>query len=212
MKFVFPSIAVICLAAVVPAQVKAFGGSGPRHSSTIFVFTDSFEVKAGLFVQNGQPVWKDAYNDENTFNKYLDTFKGKLIRLGKDWWTTFDTSTTVNIGGTDIPAGSYFLGLSYERDGSFQLAVIDAATAMKNGEMPFVAERWTVAYKAPLQFKRDAAQEVVKEMTVDLIANKEDPSKAVLQIAWGRHQLVGDIKITFAGTADASGDKGDKKK
>lgn len=207
MKHLLPTLAALCLASLVPAQVQVFGGAGTRHSSTVLVFGEGFAVKAGLCIQNGQPVWKDEFNDAKVFDKYLDTFKGKLLRLGKDWWTTFDTSVTVTIGGTEIPAGSYYLGLSYERDGSLQLVVIDAAKAMKNGEMPFVAERWTVAYKAPLTLKKDAAKEVVKEMTVDLIADKDDPSKATFQIAWGKHLLVGDVKITLAGAAEASGDK-----
>lgn len=198
----------LAIAPLATAQVKAFGGAGARHSSTIFLFTEAFEVKAGLSLQHGQPVWKDAYDDQKAFDKYLDQYKGKLVRLGKDWWTTFDTSVTIDFGGTRIPAGSYFLGLSYERDGSFQLAVIDAATAMKNGEMPFAEAGWTVAYKAPLVLKKGAAAETVKEMTIDMITDKDDPTKATFQVAWGKHLLVGDMKLVLAGTADAS----DKKK
>lgn len=207
-SFVAAALAAFCLAPLVQAQVKVFGGPGNRHSSTLLAFTDSFEVKGGVSIQHGQPVWKDEYNDQAKFDAFLQKYKGKNVRLGKDWWTTFDNSVPVTIGGTRIPAGSWFLGLVYERDGSFQLAVIDSQKAMQNGEMPFIEAGWTVAFKAPMTLQRDAAQEVQKEMTIDLITKEGTPGKATLQIAWGRHLLTANVDIAFTGTADASGDKG----
>ncbi|GAB4149744.1 MAG: hypothetical protein Fur0037_18120 [Planctomycetota bacterium] len=206
MKIPAPAL-VLCLASLLPAQVQVFGGPGARRASTYLAFGKDFEIKAGICIQHGQPVWKPEYDDEEAFQGFLDTYRGKLLRLGKDWWTTFDTTAAVGIGGTEIPAGSYYLGLSYHKDGTFRLAVIDAATAMKNKEMPFVPERWTVAYEAPLEFRKNASEETVKDMTIDLIANDRDPSRATFQVAWGRHRLVAGVSIPLEKTAGASAAK-----
>jgi len=66
-------------------------------------------------------------------------------RLGKNWWITFDTVGTLEIGGTKIDAGSYYLGLAVGKDGAFSLLVFDSQHAMKSGLLPYSTALYTGA-------------------------------------------------------------------
>ena len=42
--------------------------------------------------------------------------KGKVWRLGNDYWTLLDSNIPIKVGGRDIPVGLWYLGLSRSDD------------------------------------------------------------------------------------------------
>ncbi len=181
--------AAILSALSLPAQVQVFGGAGERAASTVIYYDQGTQSLSGMSLQYGQPLWQDAYETQ------MDQMKGKRARLGKDWWTTFDTSVACELNGVKVPAGSYFLGLECSKDGKWSLLVVESGTAMAHGQMPFVPDSWTVAHTVPMEHgKVDAT---VEKMTMALQAGKDDPSALSLTLSWGNHQLVAKGKATL---------------
>ena len=183
--------AALCLALPTTAQdVKVFEGKGERATSSQVVFGNG--VVAGMAIAYGRPTWKDSHN------AMLDSLKGKLLRLGSDWWTTFNTSVDVEIGGTKILAGAYVVGLMCDKDGKFSLALHDQTKAMKAGATPWPIDEnggmnWKPEILAPLTLHKDKAEESVAKMTMTLKANAEDLANGSFSIAWGKHVL--DAKL-----------------
>lgn len=182
------ALAALCLALPTTAQdVQVFGGQSQRACSTVVLFGD--KVMAGITIVHGQPEWKAEYDG------MLDKLKGKINRLGKDMWTTFMNSCDVEIGGMKIPAGSYVVGLSCDKDGNFGLAFLDATKAMKAGAMPFGPQKWAPDFVAPLKLNKDVANAPVEQMSMELKADAKDLTKGMFTLAWGKHTLTGDLAI-----------------
>lgn len=194
--FVTTALAALCLSLPVAAQkVQVFGGNGDRAATSQILFGEG--LMAGMSITYGQPVWKDSHN------AMMEKLKGKLLRLGKDWWTTFTTSSDVEIGGVKIAAGAYLLGLHCDKDGKFSLAGIDAGKAMKAGAMPWPMDEegnmnWKPDFLVPLQLNKDASKESVEKLTMTLAANGDDLSKGTFTLAWGTHTLTAPMAVVVA--------------
>jgi len=177
----FATAAALCSLSL-PAQVQALGGPGERAATTI-VWLGGDKPEGGMCIQYGQPPWKADYDDK------ADKAKGQRFRLGKDWWTTFDTSKDVDFGGIRVRAGSYFLGLECNQEGKFKLDLMRAATVLAAGQLPIPPDAAPVDLAVPLNFEKGALKETVQKLTIALTADKDDPMKVTLEITWGKHRL-----------------------
>lgn len=200
--------AILTALAFVPAlqAQKVFGGSDPdRKASTTYVFTDSFEALAAVSISYSAPGWQDSYND------MLGKLAGKYTRLGKNWWTTFDTVGALDIGGTRIEAGSYYLGLAVGEDGTFSLLFFDSKQAMKAGLLPSTTALFKGEAKAqivaPLTLAKDSLKEAVLKMQIEIAAAKADPATGNFSIRWGKHELSAPVKFHLAGAEGTTSPK-----
>jgi hypothetical protein len=194
--FLAKSLTLLCLALPATAQkVQVFGGNGDRAATSQILFGNG--VMAGMSITYGQPQWQDNYDG------MLDKLKGKLLRLGKDWWTTFTSSADVEIGGVKIPAGAYLLGLSCDKDGKFALAVLDAAKALKAAATPWPIDdagnmNWKPDMLIPLTLNQGTAKESAEKLTITLQANGDDLAKGTFTLAWGKHTLTAPLAVLVA--------------
>lgn len=192
MRFPFLPAALAALCFAHPATAQKLGGhafTGERAATTLAVFADDFSVAHMTSIVHGQPEWKAEYDNQ------FDMLKGKLNRLGKDWWTTLMTSTELEFGGTKIPAGSYVVGLACDKDGAFSLAIQDASKAMKAGAHPFGPQTWKPDFTVPMTLNKDAAKDVVAKMAMKFEADKKDAGKGTFTIAWGKHTLTAPVTM-----------------
>jgi hypothetical protein len=185
-------VALVAVAALVPAsaqqqQIQVFGGNAPRMAATKFLFGPA--GLATICVQYGQPPWKAEYDT------MLTTMKGKNIRLGKDFWTTMNSSAAMTIGGTKVPAGSYYLGLKNDAEGKLHLAVLDAVATNKAGVGPGSIDQWKIDFACPLEMK--AGDKQVDALTIDLAHDAAAPTKMTLSIAWGKHVLSAPVEVQY---------------
>ncbi len=183
-------IAFLAAALAVPAQaqVKAFGGTAPRAAATRIFFTD--HCVGMVCVQHGTPEWKAEYDG------MLGTLKGKSLRLGKDFWTTLNTSVELTIGETTVAAGSYYLGLKCDAEGNFHLLVMKQDTADKAGWVPFMEDAWKADYT--LAMKHTTGEKSADKMTMELNVDPKDPASMTFQISWGKHVLAMPVKAHLA--------------
>jgi hypothetical protein len=201
--------AILAAVTFVPARQAQQVGGGPdpdRRASTVFVFTDNSETLAGASISYSQADWREDYEG------MLEKLRGShYTRLGKNWWTTFDTVGTLEIGGAKIDAGSYYLGLAVGADGAFRLLLFDSKQAMKSGLLPFTTALYRGEAKAeitaPLTFAKDSLKEVAARMEIEITADKIDPATGRFSIRWGKHELSAPVRFHFAGAKDATAPK-----
>jgi len=201
--------AILAAVTFVPARQaqRVVGGPDPdRRASTVFVFTDDSEAFAGASISYSQADWREEYEG------MLEQLRGShYTRLGKNWWTTFDTVGTLEIGGAKIDAGSYYLGLAVGEDGAFRLLLFDSKQAMKSGLLPFTTALYRgearSEFTAPLTLARNALKEAAARMEIEITADKSDPATGRFSIRWGKHELAAPVRFHFAGAKDAAAPK-----
>jgi Protein of unknown function (DUF2911) len=200
--FLAATLAAVTFVTALQAQQVSGGPDLERKASTVFVFTDSFETLAGVSISYSQPSWQDSYND------MLEKLQGNYTRLGKNWWTTFDTVGTLEIGGTKIDPGSYYLGLAVGKDAAFSLLIFDSKQAMKAGLLPFSSALYRgeakAETKAPLTLAKDSLKEVVVKMEIEITVDESDRATGKFSIRWGKHELSAPVKFHFAKAKDTT--------
>src|SRR5918911_4533013 len=149
-------VLLLCLMLALQAQEKkpatvAFSepALGERGTTRILYWNQEKNVAVGeLTINFGRPVWKKEYEDSAAFG--LAT-KGRIWRLGDNYWTVLDTNVPIKIAGRDVPIGLWYLGLYRAPDGSsWSLAFIDPAKARKTRLDPFAINDAPVEFKTPM--------------------------------------------------------------
>jgi hypothetical protein len=200
------SLAAVTFVLALPAQ-QVFGGPDPdRKSSTVFVSTESRGAFAAVSISYTPPDWRDSYNE--TLEKLPSA---DYMRLGKGWWTTFDTVGALEIGGTKIEAGSYYLGLAVGKDGAFSLLVFDSKRAMKTGLLAHTSALYRGEIKAdavaPLTLAKDSLKDVVVKMAIEIAADEKHPATGRFSIRWGKHELSAPVKFHLDGPKEPAAPK-----
>jgi Protein of unknown function (DUF2911) len=93
--------------------IQVFGGQPDERASTRILY-ETDKAIGEFAIDYGRPVWKKEYEDPAIFDKMT---RGKVWRLGKDFWTTLDTSLPLRIAGREVSIGYYYLGVASFRSG-----------------------------------------------------------------------------------------------
>lgn len=207
-KSAFGVLIILCLAFVVWAQdskpqkprpkIGAFGSDSPERGTTrVGYWNNEKNMGAGQFaIDYGRPVWRPEYEDAAKFDEMT---KGKVYRLGSNFWTTLDTDMPLTIAGKTIPAGLWYLGLHRSQDGAqWSLVFIDPAKARGAHVDASEIERAPIAFKAPMT--TDKASEVKDKLTIDLTFQKPNLKDVTLKISWGKIQLSAPIQVPVPGS------------
>jgi DUF2911 family protein len=202
-RIVFSVALVIFWAGVIQAQdnkprpkIIAFGSDSPERGTTrVGYWNNEKNMGAGQFaIDYGRPVWRKEYDDTGNFDKIT---KGKVYRLGSNFWTTLDSDMPLTIAGKAIPAGSWYLGLHRSEDGAtWSLVFIDPAMARAAHIDASEIERAPIAYKAPMAVEQ--ATDSKEKLTIDLIFQKGNLKDVTLRIAWGKIQLSAPIVVPMS--------------
>src|ERR1044071_6023221 len=176
-----------------PPPIVAFGSDPPERGTTRVGFWNTKKnMGAGQFaIDYGRPVWKKDYEDTAKFDQMT---KGKVYRLGSNFWTTLDSDMPLTIGGQNIPAGLWYLGLHRSEDGAaWSLVLIDPLKARAAHVDASEIERAPIAYKAPMTVEQ--AAEMKEKLTIDLVFQRTNIKDVTLRIAWGKMQLSAPIQV-----------------
>jgi Protein of unknown function (DUF2911) len=202
-RIAFSIALVIFSAGVIQAQdnkprpkISAFGSDSPERGTTrVGYWNNEKNMGAGQFaIDYGRPVWRKEYDDTGNFDKIT---KGKVYRLGSNFWTTLDSDMPLTIAGKAIPAGSWYLGLHRSEDGAtWSLVFIDPAKARAAHIDASEIERAPIAYKAAMAVEQ--ATDSKEKLTIDLIFQKGNLKDVKLRIAWGKMQLSAPIVVPMS--------------
>jgi len=175
-------------------KIIAFGSDSPERGTTrVGYWNREKNQGAGQFaIDYGRPVWRADYEDKAKFDSMT---KGKVYRLGANFWTTFDSDIPVTVAGVSIPAGHWFLGLHRSEDGAtWSLAFIDPAKASGMHLDASEIGRAPIAHKAAM--KIEMASEKREKLTIDLLYPEANPNDVTLRIGWGNLQLTAPIAVS----------------
>ena len=202
-KIFFGMAVVMCFVSALYAQenkprpkIIAFGSDSPERGTTrVGYWNNEKNMGAGQFaIDYGRPVWRKEYEDTANFDKMT---RGKVYRLGSNFWTTLDTDMPLTIAGKTIPAGSWYLGLHRSEDGAtWSLVFIDPAKARAAHVDASEIERAPIAFKAPMTVEQ--AAESKDKLTIDLAFQKGNLKDVTLKIAWGKMQLSAPIQVPIS--------------
>ncbi len=183
-----------------PPQEKkgiiAEGGNPPdeRASARLLYWDRDARSAAGQIAINyGQPVWKKDYEDPARFDSMT---KGKVWRMGKDFWTELDTQLPLKIAGKPVAVGSYFLGLHRSGDGAeWSLAFIEPGEVRRARLDASQIGKAQVAFMAPMSAQR--AANAVEKLTITLTHPEDDLKNVTLKLAWGTMLLTAPVQVTL---------------
>jgi hypothetical protein len=173
--------------------IVVFGSDSPERGTTrVGMWNTQKKGGAGQFALDyGRPVWRKEYEDAAKFDAMT---KGKVYRLGSNFWTVLDTDMPLTIAGKQVPVGAWYLGLHRSEDGStWSLAFIDPA---KTRAAHLDASEIS---KAPVEFKipmtTEQASDMKEKLTIDLLFQQTNPKDVTLKISWGKLQLTAPIQV-----------------
>ena len=157
-----------------------------RTSTRILYWNIEAEKPEGeLAVEYGRAAWKKDYDDPAHFDKMT---LGKAWGLGEDPWTTLDMNVPLRIGGKDIPAGQYYLGLYRSAGGgTWSLKFLDPAK-VPQGRLDGL-EINEAAVEATIPINLEESGQVNELLTITLCHQRESLSNVTLKVMWGRLQL-----------------------
>jgi hypothetical protein len=173
--------------------IVAFGSDSPERGTTrVGMWNTRKNAGAGQFaIDYGRPVWRKEYEDAARFDAMT---KGKIYRLGSNFWTVLDTDIPLTMAGKQVPAGAWYLGLHRSEDGAtWSLAFIDPA------KVRAVHMDASEINKAPVEFKvpmtTEQSSEMKEKLTIDLLFKETNPKDVTLKISWGKLQLTAPIQV-----------------
>jgi hypothetical protein len=144
----------------------------------------------GFFIDYGKPAWKKDYEDPAKFDAAT---KGKVWRLGSEYWTVLDTNIPIKISGVRVAPGQWYLGLQRSQDGaSWSLVFIDPSKVRNQRLDPSEINKAPVEFKAPMII--ESGTQMVEKLTLILDVPKEDLKQSTLRISWGNLQLKAPVE------------------
>ena len=196
LAFVLVLLAAGSLRAQQSAKIGVEGGDPPddRASARLLYWNSTAKAAAGQVAVNyGRPVWKKEYEDPGKFDAMT---KGKVWRMGSNFWSNLYTDLPISIAGKSINPGTYFLGLKRSADGSsWSLAFIDPDKVRKARIDAFDIRKASVEFTAPMTMG-SAASDAVEKLTITLTHPESDMRDATLKVAWGHLALSAPVKVT----------------
>jgi hypothetical protein len=175
-----------------PKIVAEGGTPDDRSSARVLYWNTQTNVPAGQFaIDYGRPVWKKEYEESATFDAMT---RGKIWRMGSNFWSILDTQLPLSIGGKKVPAGFYYLGLHRSEEGSeWSLVFIDPGRVRKARLDAFQIEKAPVEFEALMSIAK--AETRAEKLTITLSYPKDDIKHLTMRVAWGNLALSAPIEV-----------------
>ena len=171
----------------VQAQIRAFGGPPDEdRASTRVLYYDSTSQKfAGqVALDYGRPLWDSTYDDRAKFDNLT---REKTLRLGKDFWTTLDTTVTLNFKGLMVQPGLHYLGLTRSSTGEWGLALFNPIRIRGIHGDASSTPTFEPDRVIPLEQSETGIRK--ERLTISLSYSGDSPTAVRLKIEWGPYQL-----------------------
>ena len=177
-----------------PKIVAEGGGPDDRASARVLYWNAQANAPAGQFaIDYGRPVWKKDYEDPAKFDAMT---RGKIWRMGSNFWSVLDTQLPLSIGGKKVPVGSYYLGLHRSEEGSeWSLVFIDPSRVRRGRMDAFLIEKAPVEFEASMSIAKLEAP--ADKLTITLSYPKADIKHVTLRVAWGNLALSAPIEVAL---------------
>ena len=192
-------VVFVCLAlpllAQQPAIVPEGGPMEERGGARVLYWDTKLDTSAGQFaIDYGRPEWKKDYEDPAKFDAMT---KGKVWRMGKNFWTILDTALPLKISGKSVPPGYYCIGLRRSADGSqWSLAFLDPAKLRAARSDGFIINKAKVEFEVPV--KVEPSKDIAAKLTIALEYQEKDATHVTFKLAWGNFVATAPIDVSLA--------------
>lgn len=178
-----------------PEIVAEGGNPDDRASARVLYWNTRLDGSAGqLAIDYGRPAWKKDYEDPAKFDAMT---KGKVWRMGSNFWTLLDTSLPLRISGKAVPAGYYFVALRRSADGAqWSLVFIDPVKVRAARLDGFEIQKARVEFEAPAKVEKTTA--ITEKLTITFSYPKDAPTKVAMSLAWGNLLVTAPIEVSLA--------------
>jgi hypothetical protein len=193
---------VLCAAVVLNGQnrlsnvmVESEPALGERGLTRIlYLNAQQTAPAASVSIDFGRPFWNRQLDNPAAFDQLT---RGKVWRLGSDYWTILDTNLPLTIAGRDIPVGLWYLGLHRSDDGAtWSLAFMDPVKVRKGRMDGHWMDAVPVEFKVPLTVE-PATASITERLTITLLAQPDSMRNLNLRIAWGRLHLATSVRAVL---------------
>lgn len=166
-----------------------------RGGARVLYWNTKVDGPAGqLAIEYGRPEWKKTYEDPAEFDKMT---KGKVWRMGKNFFTLLDTSLPLKISGRTIAPGYYFLGLRRSADGaSWSMAFMDPSKVRAARLDGFVIDKAHVEFEVPV--KMEKSKDIAGKLAITLPYPEATPTHVTFRLAWGNFIATAPIEVSLA--------------
>jgi len=177
-----------------PKIVAEGGTPDDRASARILYWNEQTNGPAGQFaIDYGRPLWKKDYEDPAKFDAMT---RGKIWRLGSNFWSTLDTQLPLSIGGKRVSVGCYYLGLHRSEEGSeWSLVFIDPSKVRKGRLDAFLIDKAPVEFESVMSSAK--AEAPAEKLTITLSHPADDIRHVTMRIAWGSLALSMPIEVAL---------------
>lgn len=137
-----------------------------------------------IWIDYGQPEWRPGYGQ-------LAARAGRY-QLGRDAWTTLYANLSFRIGDTEIAPGLWHVGIVRGEDGAWSLLLFAGARILTTRMPATRVAQLDPDLVVPLAHERTDTSESL--LRIELRAQRDEPGRAHLQLAWGDHRLRADLR------------------
>ncbi len=147
-----------------------------------------------VVVDYGRPVWKEQYADQ------LDQLtRGRMWRMGDNYWTLLDTNLPIRVGGVEVSPGLYYLAIRRSADGAnWELAFVDPQKSrlrlLDSYDVGTRPAEIPVLFTAPLSFRE--TQQLTERLTILLTLEAGSQTTGKMELTWGKFALSTPLEIT----------------
>ncbi len=184
-------------ARVQPQTQQSYPEASQRGNARIFYWGPKGSEPTGgsigqFAIDYGQPPWNDAYDAQ------IDGQRDRRWRLGQNFWTNLDTNIDLEIAGTGIPAGYYYLVLEYGADDEWRMFALDPKSVYGDQLDSYHAHFTTGGRKIVMAHERKDSK--TAKLTMRLERDPASRDHATLSIEFGPHRLTAPIVMKPAGS------------
>ncbi len=172
-------------AKVDPATVVIGATHNERQSAAVSFFSrqnDRFTVHGQFELTYGSPEWKASHGEAVAQAK-----AGTRLRLGDNFFATFDTSCAVDVGNGVLQPGVYYLALERGAGDDFALVFLDPQGIRGKKLNSNQTAATTGGIEAPMRWNRSAAPSDRLQITMNPAAQRGD--RIELAVRFGPHKL-----------------------
>lgn len=169
---------------------KAYVVSTERAGARLLYWGQS-DSPGQISIDYGKPVWKPEYAAAIESEKLV----GKRWRLGRDFWTTFDTNLPLRVGDAELAPGAYYLTLEKTAEGAFVLAFNDPAKIRAKKIDAYLAHMTKGGIE--VEMLHETTDKVAEELMINLATKKDDARRGALTIQFGPHVLIAPFEVAL---------------
>ena len=135
----------------------------------------------GLGIDYSQPQWRPEHE------RFMQGKAATYARLGKDEWTTLQSTVDLQFGDKKVPRGRWYLGAHRDEKQNWTLTL----TSADKLDLAGVSAGSTMDVKPDLELpmRFETTEKASELLDIRLTSSKEGQASVTLSIAWGKYRL-----------------------